>query len=74
METSVYYYLDWYTKQRRAARCEIISRTEKTALIRLMEFGPKNAPPNTKIRVRLSSLVLPKEPLQDLGWHEYTDL
>jgi hypothetical protein len=82
METSVYYYLDWYTKQRRSARCEILSRTDKTAVIRLLEYGPKGKPPKTKMRVYLSSLDLPKpqEPKQepkhdqDLSWHDWTDI
>lgn len=74
MET--YTYLDFFNGEIRHAKCEVISKTRKTALIRLTEFGPKGRPPGSEMRVRLSSLGIVPDPPEgfDPDWRTYTDI
>lgn len=73
-----YRWLDYFNKRWYETRCEVISHTDKTAKIKLLEFGPNGSRPGTiKTRVHLDSLVgfddgKPKsEP--DTSWRRYTD-
>lgn len=57
-------------------RCEVLSFTDKTAKIKLLEFGKNGAPPGTILpKVHLDSLIgfeNPNKPGPDLSWHKYT--
>lgn len=55
-------------------RCEVLSKTNKTAKIRLLEYGKNGARPNTVMRVHLKSLIgLEPEPKAvDTSWKGYT--
>lgn len=54
----VYYrWLDYFAKQYRLTRCEVIADNGKTALIRLLGFGRNGTPPGTTVRVHTKSLV-----------------
>lgn len=49
MET-VYNYFDFWSKIWRTCKVKIISETEKTAEVKLLEFGPNNAAPGTILK------------------------
>lgn len=72
---ATYRYTDYWTKQRHSCCCELLSRTNTTATIRLKEYGPKGRPPGSVMRVKLASVGIRKEPpiRMDLDWHDYTD-
>lgn len=71
-----YRFLDFYANTWRTCRCYVMSHTDKTAIIKLVEFGPRGKTPGTIMRVSLKSLVgfetNRTEP--DLSWHDYTDI
>ena len=57
-------------------RCEVLSHNDKTAVIKLKEFGKNGRPPGSQMRVQLKSLVgfddgKPK-PAPDDSWKGYT--
>lgn len=55
--------------------CEVVSHTDKTAVIRLSGFGKNQTPPGTVMRVRLKSLrgfALPEPERDEPDWHRYT--
>lgn len=57
-----------------ASRCEVLSYTDKTAEIRLLEYGKNGTPPGTVMRVRLKSLKgFIKPAVTPPDWHGYTD-
>lgn len=61
MET-VYNYFDFWRKIWRTCKVVIISETEKTAEVKLLEFGPNNAAPGTILKkVHKKSLDAYKE-------------
>lgn len=72
---STYKWMDYFTKQRHSVRCELLSRTNTTATIRLKGYGPQGRPPGSVMRVKLASVGIRKEPpvRMDLDWHDYTD-
>lgn len=72
---STYKWTDYFTKQRHSCRCELLSRTNTMATIRLKGYGPQGRPPGSVMRVKLASVGIGKEqPLRlDLDWHAYTD-
>lgn len=72
---STYKWMDYFTKQRHSVRCELLSRTNTTATIRLKGYGPQGRPPGSVMRVKLASVGIRKEPPVriDMDWHEYTD-
>lgn len=74
---ATYKWMDYWTKQRHQCRCELLSRTNTTATIKLIEYGPNNRPPGSVMRVKLASVGIRKEvPVKmnlNLDWHEYTD-
>ena len=58
------------------SRCEVLSHNDKTAKIRLLEFGKNNARPGTVMTVHLKSLVgftveKPGQPPDD-SWKRYS--
>jgi len=54
---TVYHFLDYWKKEWRSCKVEILSETEKTCTIKLLEFGPNNAPPGSILkRVHKTSL------------------
>lgn len=57
-------------------RCEVLSYTDKTAKIKLLEFGKNGAPPGTILtKVQFKSLIgfeNPNKPEPDLSWHKHT--
>ena len=59
---TVYHFFDYWSKTWRSCKVEILSQTEKTCSVKLLEFGPGNAMPGTIIkRVHKSSLDQVKE-------------
>lgn len=57
-------------------RCEVLLHNDKTAVIKLKEFGKNGRPPGSQMRVHLGSLVgfddgKPK-PTPDDSWKKYT--
>ena len=72
-----YHWLDYFKNTWYDTKCEVISHTDKTAVIKLLEPGKNGARPGTQIRVHLNSLKgfnnnKPKrEP--DTSWRKYTD-
>jgi len=71
-----YRWLDYFTKQYRLTRCEVVESNGKTALIRLLGFGRNGTPPGTTLRVRIRSLVgyspdVPPPPPPDNDWRKY---
>lgn len=71
---ATYNFLDWWTKQMLSVPCKIISRTAKTAVIKLLTFGPRGRKPGDTMRVNIKSLeseALQPEP--DTSWHAWTD-
>lgn len=56
-------------------RCEVLSFNDKTAQIKLLEFGKNGKRPGTIMRVHLKSLVgfdNPNKPKPDLSWQKYS--
>ena len=55
-------------------RCEVLSHNDKTAVIKLLEFGKNGARPGTQMRVHLKSLIGLDIPEQepDMDWKKYT--
>lgn len=57
-------------------RCEVLSHNDKTAVIKLKEFGKNGRPPGSQMRVQLKSLVGFDDgrgkPSVDDSWKEYT--
>ena len=55
-------------------KCEVLEHNNKTAKIKLLEFGKNQRPAGSVMRVHLKSLVgFPSvEPSPDLGWQKYT--
>lgn len=59
---TVYHFFDFWNKVWRTCKVEILSETEKTAKIKLLEFGPNNNPPGTILpKVQKKSLDAYKE-------------
>lgn len=75
-QTVQYRYLDFYSNTWRICRCYVVSHTDKTAVIKLVEFGPRGRTPGSTMRVMIKSLIgfkqMSTEP--DLSWHKYTDI
>ena len=56
-------------------RCEVLEYNDKTAKIKLLEFGKNQRRPGSIMRVHLGSLVgfeLPKPVDEEPEWHKYT--
>lgn len=57
-------------------RCEVLSHTDKTATIKLLEFGKNGMRPGTILKkVHFDSLIgfeNPNKPEPDTGWKKYT--
>lgn len=56
-------------------RCEVLEYNDKTAKIKLLEFGKNQRRPGSIMRVHLSSLVgfkLPNQNTEEPDWHKYT--
>ena len=56
----------WHT-----TRCEVLEYNNKTAKIKLLEFGKNGARPGTEMRVHLKSLVGFKPIVDEPEWHKY---
>ena len=59
----------WHT-----TKCEVLSHNDKTAVIKLLEFGKCGARPGTQLRVHLKSLIgfSKNKPELDDSWKNYT--
>ena len=70
-----YRWLDYFNNKWYETRCEVISQTDKTAKIKLLEFGPKGSRPGRIMRVHLDSLIglERKKSEPDLSWRKATD-
>jgi hypothetical protein len=70
-----YRWLDYFNSRWYETRCEVISQTDKTAQIKLLEFGPKGSRPGRIMRVHLDSLIglERKKSEPDLSWRKATD-
>jgi hypothetical protein len=70
-----YRWLDYFNKKWYETKCEIISQTDKTAKIKLLEFGPNGSSPGRIMRVHLGSLIglERKKSEPDLSWRRATD-
>lgn len=70
-----YRWLDYFNSKWYETRCEVISQTDKTAQIKLLEFGPKGSRPGRIMRVHLDSLIGldRKKSEPDLSWRKATD-
>lgn len=68
-----YRWLDYFNNTWHETRCEIINKTNKTAQIKLLDFGPKGSRPGRIMRVHLNSLVGLQEHEPDLSWRKITD-
>ncbi len=55
-------------------KCEVLEHNDKTAKIKLLEFGKNQRPAGSVMRVHLKSLVgfSSVEPSPDLEWQKYT--
>lgn len=73
METR-YNFLDHFSGQRHSVLCRLESYTERTAVIILLEGGPKGSLPGTRMRVHRKSLdyFRSKDGGKDMGWRKYT--
>lgn len=69
--TTEYHYFDFFAKQHCTTDCEVISVKEKTAIIKLLSFGPHGATPGTVMRVHKKSLTSYREKKQDANWRRY---
>lgn len=67
---ATYHYMDFFTGSRHSVECEVVSMTDKTAVIRLKGFGPKGRRPGTIMRVHLKSLSN-IEKCHDTSWRIY---
>lgn len=72
-----YRWLDYFAKQYRLTRCEVLSANGKTAMIRLLGFGRNGTPPGTEMRVHIKSLVgftppEPPSPPSSKDWRDYS--
>ena len=47
---TVYNYFDFWNKIWKTCKVEILSQTEKTCSVKLLEFGPNNASPGTILK------------------------
>lgn len=72
-----YRWLDYFNNRWYETKCEIVSHTDKTAQIKLLEFGPKGSRPGRVMRVHLNSLIGfddgKQKPEPNLSWRKYTD-
>ena len=72
-----YRWLDYFKNQWYETKCEVISHTDKSAQIKLLEFGPRGSRPGRIMRVHLKSLVGFNDGKQkskpDTSWRRYTD-
>lgn len=77
---TVYHFLDFWKKEWRSCKVEILSQTEKTCSVKLLEFGPNNASPGTILkRVHKTSLdafkavkeYSPIKPSKNWGTYNY---
>ena len=72
-----YRWLDYFKNQWYETKCEVISHTDKSAQIKLLEFGPRGSRPGRVMRVHLKSLVGFNDGKQkskpDTSWRRYTD-
>lgn len=70
-----YRWLDYFNEKWYETKCEVISQTDKTAKIKLLEFGPKGSRPGRIMRVHLKSLIglEIKKSEPDLSWRKATD-
>lgn len=71
-----YRWLDYFKNEWYETKCEVISHTDKTAVIKLLGFGKNGTPPGTRMRVHLKSLIgfdygNRKKP--DMSWRRHTD-
>ena len=73
---ATYKWTDYFTRQRHSCRCELLSRTQTTATIKLLGYGPRGRVPGSVMRVKLESVGIRRiKPVQmDLDWHNYTDI
>lgn len=75
MGTVYYKWLNPFNGVWSKTRCRVVSHTDKTAKIELLEFGKNGTPPGTILkRVHLSSLVgfeVPKPDGDEPEWHKY---
>lgn len=73
---ATYKWTDYFTRQRLSCRCELLSRTQTTATIKLLGHGPRGRVPGSVMRVKLESVGIKRiNPVQmDLDWHTYTDI
>lgn len=72
-----YRWLDYFNNRWYETKCEVVSHTDKTAQIKLLEFGPKGSRPGRVMRVHLNSLIGfddgKQKPEPNLSWRRYTD-
>jgi hypothetical protein len=72
---TVYHFFDYWNKVWKSCKVEILSETEKTAEVKLLEFGPNNAAPGTVLKkVHKKSLDAFKEifvAAPQRGWGAY---
>lgn len=72
-----YRWLDYFNNRWYETKCEVVSHTDKTAQIKLLEFGPKGSRPGRVMRVHLNSLIGfddgKQKPEPNLSWRKYTD-
>lgn len=47
---TTYTYLDYFTHTWQTRKVEVIKEREKTADIKMLEFGPRNCPPGTILK------------------------
>lgn len=73
---ATYKWTDYFTRQRLSCHCELLSRTQTTATIKLLGYGPRGRVPGSVMRVKLESVGIKRiKPVQmDLDWHIYTDI
>lgn len=69
--TTEYHYFDFFTKQYCTIDCEIKSIGDKTAVIKLLTFGPRGATPGTVMRVHKKSLTYFREKQPGTNWRRY---
>lgn len=66
--------MDYYSGIWRKSRVEVLEQNDRTAKIRLLEFGPRGKEPGAVMRVQLKSLEsFQQVRLTDTSWHRYTD-
>ena len=74
-QITTYRYLDYFAGVWRTVRCQLVKQTDKTAIIKLLGFGPKGRPPGSLMRVLIKELDW-KQIIRntDLSWHAWTDV